>query len=101
LDAAADRGQVAFLPRDRCCRTISSQRASFGYGAVAKLDATGRLKDADLDSHQAVHVAGDLGGVYDLYPNEDVAKALEHFWTLDKIGGAICHGVIAVAKNSE
>jgi putative intracellular protease/amidase len=31
-----------------------------------------------------------------LYPNEDVAKALEHFWSRDKVVGAICHGAIAL-----
>lgn len=68
---------------------------------VAKLADTGRLKDADLDRYEAVHVAGGLGAVYDLYPNEDVKKALEHFWARDKVVGAICHGVIALGNNPE
>jgi putative intracellular protease/amidase len=68
---------------------------------TAKLGATGKLKEADLDSYDAVHVAGGLGAVYDLYPNEDVARALEHFWSRDKVVGAICHGVIALANNPD
>ncbi len=68
---------------------------------VEKLGATARLKDANLASYDAVHVAGGLGAVYDLYPNEDVAFALEHFWAHDKVVGAICHGVIALANNPD
>lgn len=66
---------------------------------VAKLGSAGRLKDADLDRYELIHIAGGLGAVYDLYPNEDVARALEHFWSRNKVIGAICHGVIALANN--
>jgi putative intracellular protease/amidase len=64
----------------------------------AKLDATLVLKDVDLDRYDAVHVAGGRGATFDLYPNEDVAKALEHFWARDKVVGAICHGAIALGN---
>ena len=65
---------------------------------VAKLDATLKLKDVDLARYDAVHVAGGRGATFDLYPNEDVAKALEYFWSRDKIVGAICHGAIALGN---
>jgi putative intracellular protease/amidase len=63
-----------------------------------KLEKTLALKDVELDRYDAVHVAGGRGATFDLYPNEDVAKALEHFWAGDKVVGAICHGAIALGN---
>jgi putative intracellular protease/amidase len=68
---------------------------------VAKLGNTQKLKDVDLDGYDAVHVAGGRGATFDLYPNEDVARALEHFWAKDKVVGAICHGAIALGNIPE
>jgi putative intracellular protease/amidase len=65
---------------------------------VAKLGETLNLKDVDLDRYDAVHVAGGRGATFDLYPNDDVARALEHFWANDKVVGAICHGAIALGN---
>ena len=65
---------------------------------VAKLGTTLKLSDVDLDAYDAVHVAGGRGATFDLYPNKDVARALEHFWTKEKIVGAICHGAIALGN---
>ncbi len=65
---------------------------------VAKLDSTRKLKDVDLSVYDAVHVAGGRGATFDLYPNDDVAKALEYFWAKDKVVGAICHGAIALGN---
>ena len=65
---------------------------------VAKLGSTLKLKDVDLAGYDAVHVAGGRGATFDLYPNEDVAKALEYFWSRDKVVGAICHGAIALGN---
>jgi putative intracellular protease/amidase len=65
---------------------------------VAKLETTLKLKDVDLDRYDAVHVAGGRGATFDLFPNEDVAKALENFWAKDKVVGAICHGAIALGN---
>jgi putative intracellular protease/amidase len=65
---------------------------------VAKFEDTLRLKDVDLDQYDAVHVAGGRGATFDLYPNEDVARVLEHFWARDKVVGAICHGAIALGN---
>src|ERR1700689_1581620 len=63
-----------------------------------KLETTLALKDVDLDRYDAVHVAGGRGATFDLYPNKDVAKALEHFWAGGKVVGAICHGAIALGN---
>jgi putative intracellular protease/amidase len=63
-----------------------------------KLESTLKLSDVDLDHYDAVHVAGGRGATFDLYPNPDVAKALDHFWSRDKVVGAICHGAIALGN---
>jgi putative intracellular protease/amidase len=65
---------------------------------VAKLGTTLKLGDVNLNEYDAVHVAGGRGATFDLYPNEDVAKALEHFWIKGRIVGAICHGAIALGN---
>ncbi len=65
---------------------------------LKKLETTLKLKDVDLSAYDAVHVAGGRGATFDLYPNEDVARALEHFWSRDKVVGAICHGAIALGN---
>jgi putative intracellular protease/amidase len=68
---------------------------------VAKLDTTLKLADVDLNRYDAVHVAGGRGATFDLYPNDDVAKVLEHFWAKDQVVGAICHGAIALGNIPE
>lgn len=68
---------------------------------VALLGAALPLKDLDLSAYDAVHVAGGLGAIFDLFPNDDVARVLEHFWAKDKVIGAICHGAIALANNPD
>jgi putative intracellular protease/amidase len=65
---------------------------------VAKLDSTLKLRDVELDEYDAVHVAGGRGATFDLYPNVDVAKALDHFWAKGQVVGAICHGAIALGN---
>jgi putative intracellular protease/amidase len=67
----------------------------------AKLESTLKLSDVDLDRYDAVHVAGGRGATFDLYPNPDVAKALDHFWAREKVVGAICHGAIALGNIPE
>jgi uncharacterized protein (TIGR02118 family) len=66
---------------------------------MAKLNNPFILRDLDLDVYDGVHIPGGLGATFDLFPNEDVAKALEHFWSKGKIVGALCHGIIALANN--
>jgi putative intracellular protease/amidase len=65
---------------------------------LKKLETTLKLADVDLDHYDAIHVAGGRGATFDLYPNVDVGKALEHFWTRNKVVGAICHGAIALGN---
>jgi putative intracellular protease/amidase len=65
---------------------------------AAKFETTLTLKDVDLSRYDAIHVAGGRGATFDLFPNEDVAKALEYFWAKDKVVGAICHGAIALGN---
>jgi putative intracellular protease/amidase len=65
---------------------------------VAKFDTTLKLADVDLNRYDAVHVAGGRGATFDLYPNNDVANVLEHFWTKGQVVGAICHGAIALGN---
>jgi putative intracellular protease/amidase len=57
--------------------------------ALAKLETTLKLKDVDLGAYDAIHVAGGRGATFDLFPNADVAKALEYFWAKDKVVGAM------------
>lgn len=64
----------------------------------SKLETTLKLKDVDFSSYDAIHVAGGRGATFDLFPNEDVAKALEYFWSRGKVVGAICHGAIALGN---
>src|SRR5277367_3217682 len=66
--------------------------------SVSKLETTLKLKDVDLSVYDAIHVAGGRGATFDLFPNEDVAKALEYFWARGKVVGAICHGAVALGN---
>jgi len=64
-----------------------SARGTYQRGAkpaktVAKLEITLKLSDVDLSSYDAIHVAGGRCATFDLFPNEDVAKALEYFWAI-------------------
>jgi putative intracellular protease/amidase len=65
---------------------------------VDRLRHTQRVGEVELAGFDAVHVAGGQGATYDLYPNDDVARALEHFWSNGKVVGAICHGAIALGN---
>jgi putative intracellular protease/amidase len=69
--------------------------------AVAKLETTLKLKDVALSAYDAIHVAGGRGATFDLFPNEDLAKALEYFWATSKVVGAICHGAVALGNIPE
>jgi putative intracellular protease/amidase len=68
---------------------------------VAKLEKTLELREVDLNQYDAIHVAGGRGATFDLFPSEDVARALEHFWREEKVVGAICHGAISLANIPE
>ena len=70
-------------------------------GLKARLETTLALSDVDPALYDAVHVAGGQGATFDLYPNADLAKILEHFWTSEKVVAAICHGAIALGNIAE
>jgi putative intracellular protease/amidase len=106
--ASPDGGKVVFdqysdpyfkdsmEPYDLVSKGFLSDRA-----LVTKLDTTLRLRDVDLGGYDAVHVAGGRGATFDLYPNQDVARALDHFWAKNQVVGAICHGAIALGNIPE
>jgi len=85
--------EKSFEPNDLVSRGFLSDKKT-----VAKLETTLKLKDVDLSAYDAIHVAGGRGATFDLFPNEDVAKALEYFWAKGKVVGAICHGAIALGN---
>jgi putative intracellular protease/amidase len=77
---------------------LVSKRFLSDKALVARLETTLKLSDVNLDDYDAIHVAGGRGATFDLYPNEDLAKALEHFWSREQVVGAICHGAIALGN---
>ena len=64
----------------------------------SKLETTLKIADVDLEKYDAVHVAGGRGATFDLFPNLDVARVLEHFWAKQQVVGAICHGAVALGN---
>jgi putative intracellular protease/amidase len=103
--ASPDGGKVVFDPYSDpyfAQSTEPDDLVSKGFLSdevlVTKLVTTLRLGDVDLNEYDAVHVAGGRGATFDLYPNEDVAKTLEHFWAKGQVVGAICHGAIALGN---
>lgn len=68
---------------------------------VSRFESTIALGDVNPEAYDAIHVVGGGGAAVDLYPNNDMARILEHFWASGKIIGAICHGAIALANNPE
>lgn len=68
---------------------------------VARLSSTTALKDIRPEEYDAMHIVGGGGAAVDLYPNDDMKRILGHFWSTDKLIGAICHGAIALANNPD
>jgi putative intracellular protease/amidase len=68
---------------------------------VDKLGATIALKDINPELYDAVHIVGGGGAAVDLYPNVEVKRILDYFWTANKFIGTICHGSIALANNPD
>jgi putative intracellular protease/amidase len=68
---------------------------------VAKMETTLPLGQLNLASYDAVHVAGGGGAAVDLYPNPEVGRTLEHFFSAGKVVGALCHGAIALGNNPD
>jgi putative intracellular protease/amidase len=68
---------------------------------AAKLETTLSLSDVDPAKYDGVHVAGGIGPAIDLYPNAEMGRILEYFFTAGKIVGCICHGTIALGNNPD
>jgi len=68
---------------------------------VSKIETTLPLAGLDLKSYDAVHVAGEGGAAVDLYPNAAIGEILEHFFSEEKVVGALCHGAIALGKSPD
>lgn len=68
---------------------------------MARLEKTSVLGKVDLSGYDAVHVAGGGGAAFDLYPDKDVAHALDYFFSSGKVVGAICHGAVALGNIKE
>ena len=92
------RRQITNFVQKNCAAMRELEPADADKQAAAKLENTLKLSDVDLSQYDAIHVAGGRGATFDLFPNEDVAKALEYFWSKGKVVGAICHGAIALGN---
>ena len=106
--ASPEGGKVSWTPRSdpylqesREANDLVSKGFLSDKGLMARFENTAQIKNADLDRYDAIHVAGGRGATFDLYPNSDLATALEYFWAHDKVVGAICHGAIALANNRD
>lgn len=106
IDFASPRGgKISWTPRsDPYFEHSLEPQDLVSRGFLAKEDLVSRLhstlvlRDVDLEMYDAIHVAGGRGATFDLYPNEDVALALEYFWLHGKTVGAICHGSVALGN---
>jgi len=66
-----------------------------------RVNASIALANVAPDTYDAIHIVGGGGAAVDLYPNSELARILDHFWSENKFIGAICHGSIALANNPE
>jgi putative intracellular protease/amidase len=98
-------GKVGWTPRSDPYSRDSQEPddlVSKGFLSDEKIMAhfgnTAPIKTVDLNRYDAIHVAGGRGATFNLYPNRDLAAALEHFWVRGNVVGAICHDAIALAN---
>jgi putative intracellular protease/amidase len=58
-----------------------------------------RYADVDPDAHDVLHLpGGHAPGMKSFLESEDIRRAIAAFFRDDKVVGAICHGVLAVAR---
>ena len=62
----------------------------------ALLDDTPRLSDLDLDEFDAIMVAGGQSPMFTFRDNEDLKKAILHFYEGEKPTAVYCHGTAAL-----
>ena len=61
------------------------------------LDDTPRLADLELDSYDALMVAGGLSPMWTYRENKDLKRTILHFYEAEKPIGIYCHGTAALA----
>jgi len=66
-----------------------------------KIENTIPLYKIYPSEYDALHIVGGGGAAVDLYPNTDVKRILEGFWSAGKFIGTICHGSIALGNVPE
>jgi putative intracellular protease/amidase len=64
---------------------------------AALLDDTPRLADLDLDGFDAIMVAGGQSPMFTYRENEDLQKAIRHFYESEKPTAIYCHGTAVLA----
>jgi putative intracellular protease/amidase len=65
---------------------------------AALLEDTPKLADLDLDSYDAIMVAGGQSPMFTFRNNEDVHRALRHFYEAEKPTCIYCHGTAALVE---
>jgi putative intracellular protease/amidase len=101
--ASPDGGKVAFDgysdPRDPT-KWSDEDLISMGFintpDCMALLEQTPRLADVDLDAYDALMVAGGMSPMYTFRDNEDLRRAIVHFYEAEKPVAVYCHGVAAL-----
>ena len=63
---------------------------------MARLETTPRLADLDLDSYDAIMVAGGLAPMFTYRDSHDVHDAIRHFYESEKPTAIYCHGTAAL-----
>jgi putative intracellular protease/amidase len=63
---------------------------------VARLADTPKLADEDLDTYDALVVAGGLSPMFTYRDNEDLRRAIIEFYEAEKLVAVYCHGVSAL-----
>lgn len=64
---------------------------------MALLEDTPRLADVDLDGFDAIMVAGGQSPMFTFRANEDLHRAIRHFYEAEKPTAVYCHGTAALA----
>jgi putative intracellular protease/amidase len=104
VTVASPRGGKVHLdgfsdPRDPS-RWSADDLISMGFLSTpelaALLDDTARLGDLDLDQFDALVVAGGMAPMFTFRQDEDIKRALQHFYQAQKPTAALCHGVAAL-----
>ena len=61
------------------------------------LESTPKVGDLNLDSYDALMVAGGLSPMWTYRENDDLKRAILHFYDAEKPIGIYCHGTAALA----